>query len=294
VWGTVQCHPTLMAVEDMAPDNPNHVPCPYNGLFGFDADGIRFFGQGHTFQSNYIHDILYGPLGLNPDIGDYNDNPHIDCFQTWAGQYYETAQNILFDRNYCDNLQSQAENENGHGFMLAGGANNLTIQNNIVRAYGGVNTGGSGGANHLYIYSNLWIGSLSFNQFYPYALGLQSTPYSIVKNNTLYDQSHNTITVTGDTTGQEIDYNLAFNSNGSQPDCFRIDYACQPLHAHDLWGVNPQFANPDANDYHLEPSSPAIDVGSTLASVVDDYDGNPRPRGAGFDIGAYEYGGPGR
>jgi hypothetical protein len=48
------------------------------------------------------------------------------------------------------------------------------------------------------------------------------------------------------------------------------------------------FANPGDGDFHLLPGSPAIDAGITLLEVTNDLDGNPRPQGAGYDIGAYE------
>lgn len=49
------------------------------------------------------------------------------------------------------------------------------------------------------------------------------------------------------------------------------------------------FLNEPGYDYHLKPGSPAVDVGTTLPDVPDDWDGQPRPVGAGFDIGADEY-----
>ncbi len=42
-------------------------------------------------------------------------------------------------------------------------------------------------------------------------------------------------------------------------------------------------------DYHLTRQSPAIDVGTEAGAPSDDADGNVRPSGAGWDIGAYEY-----
>ena len=42
-------------------------------------------------------------------------------------------------------------------------------------------------------------------------------------------------------------------------------------------------------DFHLRAGSPAIDKGITLAEVITDIESTPRPQGAGFDIGAYEY-----
>ena len=49
------------------------------------------------------------------------------------------------------------------------------------------------------------------------------------------------------------------------------------------------FLNEPGYDYHLKAGSPAIDVGTTLPDVSDDWDGQPRPVGAGFDIGADEH-----
>ena len=41
-------------------------------------------------------------------------------------------------------------------------------------------------------------------------------------------------------------------------------------------------------DFRLRYDSPAIDAGLPLAEVTEDADGVRRPRGAGYDIGAYE------
>jgi len=47
--------------------------------------------------------------------------------------------------------------------------------------------------------------------------------------------------------------------------------------------------NASAADYHLTPSSPAIDKGTLLPAVTTDLEGNPRPSGIAHDIGAYEF-----
>jgi parallel beta-helix repeat protein len=59
--------------------------------------------------------------------------------------------------------------------------------------------------------------------------------------------------------------------------------------ATNLFGVDAQFANLSAADFHLKVGSPAIDAGTGLAEVVVDMGGTPRPQGVRQDIGAYEY-----
>lgn len=51
---------------------------------------------------------------------------------------------------------------------------------------------------------------------------------------------------------------------------------------------DPLFTNASNNDFTLQHSSPAIDAGTNV-SLTTDYAGNPVPRGAAPDIGAYEY-----
>jgi hypothetical protein len=51
---------------------------------------------------------------------------------------------------------------------------------------------------------------------------------------------------------------------------------------------DPDFVNPDAFDYHIGPGSAAIDAGVD-DGVPTDIDGQLRPAGAGYDLGADEF-----
>ena len=51
---------------------------------------------------------------------------------------------------------------------------------------------------------------------------------------------------------------------------------------------NPMFVSLATNNFHLQAGSPAIDAGATV-TLATDYDGVPRPQGAAYDIGAYEF-----
>ncbi|VAW27539.1 hypothetical protein MNBD_BACTEROID07-431, partial [hydrothermal vent metagenome] len=58
---------------------------------------------------------------------------------------------------------------------------------------------------------------------------------------------------------------------------------------------DPQFVNPAGYDFHLKSTSPAIDAGLTIDTVIRDYEYNPRPLDGDYsgtpeyDVGAFEY-----
>lgn len=76
-----------------------------------------------------------------------------------------------------------------------------------------------------------------------------------------------------------IDHNLIDGYRGYEDEVYGEDY---------IEG-NPQFIDSSHGDFHLLPSSPAVDVGSAMNAPSVDLDGDPRPFGAGYDIGADEY-----
>ena len=53
------------------------------------------------------------------------------------------------------------------------------------------------------------------------------------------------------------------------------------------WWEKSAFVDPAGGDYHIGPGSAAIDAGVD-AGVLTDIDGDPRPIGPSFDIGADE------
>ena len=54
--------------------------------------------------------------------------------------------------------------------------------------------------------------------------------------------------------------------------------------------TDPLFENEGGRDLHLQQTSPCKDTGTPNSAPAHDLEGNPRPNGAGFDMGAYEFG----
>jgi hypothetical protein len=53
--------------------------------------------------------------------------------------------------------------------------------------------------------------------------------------------------------------------------------------------ADPFFVDDSSGDYHLTSMSPVIDGGTSAGAPVDDIDGDTRPIGSGYDMGADEF-----
>lgn len=76
-----------------------------------------------------------------------------------------------------------------------------------------------------------------------------------------------------------VDHNLIDGYRGGEGETYGDDYV----------EGDPRFLSPAAANFHLPGDSPAVDRGSPTGAPARDFDGQARPFGAGYDIGAYEY-----
>ena len=232
-----------------------------------DADGMRFFGSGHVIRGNHIHDIRMS----DPE----NVSPHIDCLQTWGPAY-----NILIEENYLENM-----NDGMQGFMIEvnrSPVRDITIRNNIIKAFRFMNIWE---CENSIIVNNTMISELHYTGSSGYGIELHDSPNSKVLNNLMINVGrHRYKYVYIDETsslGLTIGYNCIYMTDGQA--------AAGSPYAHDFWQVDPKLLDISAGDFHLTSNSPLIDTGTKISEVKNDFDGNSRPYGSSFDIGAYEF-----
>ncbi|HLK13123.1 MAG TPA: right-handed parallel beta-helix repeat-containing protein [Candidatus Binatia bacterium] len=115
-----------------------------------------------------------------------------------------------------------------------------------------------------------------------------------VRNNILWNDHpfHGAITIDASSLpGFTSDHNAVVDRFSDDGGNTVIDLAAWQALGHDQGSfvATPAalFVNPGV-DFHLLAGAPAVDAGSAVSAPPYDLDGNPRPVGAGFDVGAYE------
>ena len=263
------------------------------GAVQFSADGGRLLG-------NYIHD--------NGGSTVYNNN-HSVYIQLGADDVEIAYNRFLNERVghviqiHTDGPMRQYDNVRIHSNMLQRGPNGNsrgtnvsgTTANSTVDIYNNVyDSVGQDFSVHISytgttrFYNNTIVNGNGANSF-DGLIRLRGDAATLdVRNNVIWDDGNSSAYLSaesGATLGSDLaaDSNLYFNSgNGPSIDANAINGDPQLMNPADLAWAN--------RDYRLQLGSPAIDQGTgTVSSLVDlDLEGRSRPRGDGYDIGAFE------
>jgi hypothetical protein len=142
------------------------------------------------------------------------------------------------------------------------------------------------------VYHNTFVGSANPLQFYA------GKPGNRIFNNIFKNtNSSGFLTWPADAGSQTLDYNIYFNTSGTprwqKNGATYTDFSAYQAAAgetHSLYG-DPQLVA--ADNFHLQAGSVAINAGTSLSEVSQDFECTPRPQGSAWDIGADELGPPG-
>jgi hypothetical protein len=200
---------------------------------------------------------------------------------TGYGIYAGSHDNILEFNQFYDN--------GGYGIHIYN-TNQSSVNNYVVRGNTLWNNGFSrsdwgalivgSGSGHL-VYNNILYNNQSGIQ-----VGIAGSNIKVY-NNTIY---HNVggaagIFVNSGMQNVEVRNNIVYQ-NGAGVMC---QDSCPGLVTSNNLTANPNVVDAGKANFHLQGGSPAIDQGVTISTVSTDCDGTPRPQGADYDIGAYEY-----
>ena len=214
------------------------------------------------------------------------------------GLSIHTANNWIIRRNLFKNLHTPDRSANLWNpavLIWNHSTNTLTEGNTFINvdraiAYGLYDNTGSdhlgGTIRNNFVYLQPGLMSAARRATSDAQIIIWDSPATKVYHNTILTNGNvfKSIEVRFDTTGAEIRNNLADAPSGSR-DGGRFSQSGNLLTA-----TPDMFVNPSIGDLHLKSTATAaIDRAPTLASVTDDIDGDPRPLGAGYDIGADEF-----
>ena len=189
-----------------------------------------------------------------------------------------TLQEIIVDRNvFYRNWCSSAG-----GAMHIGIGSVATVKNNIV-AQNESNGLADGivvdGWIHCVLSHNTFAGGPSGTDGEAIYVRIDDTTAelwnNIIVSHTYGIRTNGNVTVTAD-------HNLFY---GNEKDTYEVSGILTSTN--EITGQAPLFVDPEIFDYHVISGSPAIDAGVDVG-VGRDIDGDPRPIGGGFDIGADE------
>jgi hypothetical protein len=117
---------------------------------------------------------------------------------------------------------------------------------------------------------------------------------NVVRNNVLYNfhSFHGAITIDSSSrSGFVSDYNSVMDRFSTDAGNTVISLAAWQAKGYDLHSfiaAPAQLFVVPGTDFHLLATAPAVDHGTATGAPSVDLDGNPRPRGAGVDVGCYE------
>ena len=200
-----------------------------------------------------------------------------DTHGTYVGGADNLIEGGLYEHNYHRGIQIRAGTKTAHRNIIR-----RTIIRNNGRAPGGGGNVVLAAGDDIQFYNNIVYGATIHGVSVTCSGGCPSR--TKIYNNTIFKNGQYAINLHG-VSQTEIKNNI-FWQNGS--DTVALGPSIGTTQSNNLTS-DPKFADVTKYNFRLVSGSPAIDKGATISAVKNDFDGRPRPQGASFDIGAFEF-----
>ncbi len=271
-----------------------------------DNIGIDLIGFEGTAPNTAYDQVRNGLVKGNRVYNNsVRNNPSYKSDDNSAGGIYvDGGKDNIIEQNYSYNNDIGVEIASEHAGKAT---SNITVRSNVIynNRLTGIAMGGYDDERGSTVNSKIVNNTLYKNDTLDDGSGQLLVQYdtrnNVIKNNIFVASSTDVLIYNGYTqnSGNVVDYNLYFAPGGSSganwtwKDKEYTGFATYKSEtgndAHSLF-VDPKFVNATNGDFHLQPSSPAIDSGSTDNTIIgtEDIDGEPRAKGKAVNIGADE------
>jgi hypothetical protein len=284
-------------------------------FWGIEMNGDAGPCYNDTIRRNVIHD-LYMFDATGSSVAPYwqgklaGEDPHTDFVFIRQGSGTHPARNVVEQNLFYNNLDF-ASTVGGTAMMFLSYSDSNTVRNNVFinpHSYYTIEFGYGSSYNNIQnntVYAPRSLCGAIY--LYPQDAGSPTEgPGNKALNNIFYVPKILELD-SGNMIGAQFDYNYYYSSNESQA-WHRTSanyYTFAAWKTYSSQDAHSIFSN-DANNLkfisttgyptnctsmnlNLQGTSPAINVGTTIASFNVDYLNTSRPQGAAWDIGAYEY-----
>jgi parallel beta-helix repeat protein len=291
----------------------HHVIIRGNTVKDFGGGGIESYGADFvTIQDNFLDGNAWFSIYDNSGISIYQNR---DTQPGYAGYRFVIRRNIsTHNRNFMPCICSDfTEPTDGNGIIIDdtknGQSDGRPPENGIPQDFGpytgkilvanNIVYDNFGRGIHVFESDNVYVvNNTSFSNSYGETIlqgeiSVMNSDTVRVYNNIAFPNPYRAALTNknfrSSTPNRNVvfDYNLTFGGAGF----FDPNVSDAIPTSNNLIGVDPKFVGAtytNGRDFRLSSSSPAIDKGSPIFNLKQDFERSARPKGAGVDIGAYE------
>jgi hypothetical protein len=279
--------------QGTATERPHHLKILNNAISECGGAGVGTLQSDYlTISGNTIYNAawysIYGASGIST-LGDWNsDNSTAYKVYVTGNRLYENQELVpVLNTGLITDGEAiimDSLNNNYSGSTISAYVGRTYIANNVI-----YNNGSSAievfDSAHVDVVNNSTYGNVLLPPLNGKGeMNLNQAADVNVINNIFYDfTGQNPVTAYGSCSQCVLDFNLYFNGTNNPTSMNGPhDITANPLY---LNPAAPNLANVDLN---VAPASPAVRSGTSYLAPGVDFNGNPRPSGAGVDRGAYQ------